>query len=80
MQVDDKLRVIKGEYLSWHGVITGVYGTLCSVRLHYRGTIANATLPQAHVMVTEAAESDENDDIYADDYIKPLYDYYFNQD
>ena len=78
MQVDDKIRVIKGEYLAWHGIIAGVYGTLCSVRLHYRGTTANATLPQAHVMVTESAEPE--DITSDDDYLKVLKDYYCGED
>jgi hypothetical protein len=78
MNVNDKIKITKGEYLAWQGIVTGVYGALCSVRLNYRGTVVMATLPQADVIVTESAEQDE--DIYTDDYLKPFYDYYFNTD
>ena len=77
MKVDDKIRIIKGEYLAWQGIVTGVYGALCSVRLHYRGTIVMATLPQSDVIVTEAAEPE--DIASDDDYLKPPYIDYFNQ-
>lgn len=75
INVGDKIRVIRGSYIAWRGIVLDVYGTLAAVDLRWRGESARATLQQADLMVTEAAQKDDDDD-YDDDYLKVLKDYY----
>lgn len=75
MNVGDRIKVLRGMYTAWSGIVLDVYGTLAAVDLRWRGESARATLKQADLLVTEAAESD--DDAGDDDYLKIFRDYYF---
>lgn len=75
IQVGDQIRVIRGAFLAWKGTVIDVYGTLAAVDLRWKGEAARATLPQADLWVTEAAERDD-DGAADDDYLKVLKDYY----
>lgn len=81
INVGDKIKVIRGAYIAWTGIVLDVYGTLAAVDLRWKGERSRATLQQADLWVTEPASTDD-DDAYDDDYLKILKDYYcpFNID
>lgn len=69
IHIGDRIKVIRGSFIAWNGVVLDVYGTLAAVDLRWKGEAARATLPQADLLVTEAAERDD-DDAWEDDYLK----------
>jgi hypothetical protein len=75
IRLGDQVKVIRGAFLAWQGIVIDVYGTLAAVDLRWKGETARATLQQADLWVTEAAERDD-DGAGDDDYLKVLKDYY----
>lgn len=78
MQIGDQVKVIRGAFLAWQGIILDVYVTLAAVDLRWKGESARATLQQADLLVTEAADVDDGSG--DDDYLKELADYYFRDE